>query len=455
MTGYFDGTADFDPGASTVNFTSAGGYDAYVVKLDAAGRYVWAKQQGGTGLDRGLTVAVDAEGSVYTTGEFAGTVDFDPSASTSNLTSAGDSDAFVSKLDRNGTFVWARRMGGAGTDIGFGLALGSDGSVYTTGTFEGSADFDPGTGSFTLTAAGEQDAFVSRLDSAGGFVGAWALGGTTADYGYFIAVTAAGDPYVTGYFTGTADFNPDPDTYPMTSAGGWDMFLAKIAQPSVGDLVWNDANSNGVQDSGETGIAGAAVEVFASTDATIGNADDVSRGVAITDAYGKYRLGGLIAGVNYYLVFRPPVGYTFTTANFGADTLDSDPDAAGVTAMFTLSAWEQRLDLDAGLVGGPPAFGFALGFGGSSDDASRSVALDSGGNAYVTGTFNGTVDFDYGPGTYSLTSAGGDDAFVAKYSAGGALVWARKLGARAPTAAMVWCLPLTAACGPSGRSRAP
>ena len=78
MTGYFDVTADFDPGTSTVNFTSAGGYDAYVVKLDATGRYVWAKQQGGTGLDRGLTVAVDAEGSVYTTGEFAGTVDFDP-----------------------------------------------------------------------------------------------------------------------------------------------------------------------------------------------------------------------------------------------------------------------------------------------------------------------------------------------------------------------------------------
>ena len=75
---------------------------------------------------------------------------------------------------------------------------------------------------------------AARLNSAGGFVGAWALGGTTADYGYFIAVTAAGDPYVTGYFTGTADFYPGPDTYLVSSAGGWDMFLAKIVQPSVG-----------------------------------------------------------------------------------------------------------------------------------------------------------------------------------------------------------------------------
>ena len=89
-TGWFGGTADFDPGAGTSNLTSVGSKDIFVSKLDSAGNFVYARQLGGTqpGDFRNIPIAVDGSGNVYTTGPFTGTVDFDPGAGTSNLTSA-------------------------------------------------------------------------------------------------------------------------------------------------------------------------------------------------------------------------------------------------------------------------------------------------------------------------------------------------------------------------------
>ena len=120
-------------------------------------------------------VALAADGSVYTAGDFLGTVDFDPGAGTFNLTSAGDRDIYISKLNAEGNFVWARSMGGTDEDIFHGIAVAADGSVHTTGWFKGTADFDPGDGMQTLASAGNtKDIFVSKLDSEGEFV--WARG---------------------------------------------------------------------------------------------------------------------------------------------------------------------------------------------------------------------------------------------------------------------------------------
>jgi hypothetical protein len=105
VTGDFSGTADFDPGAGTANLTSAGSVDAFVVKLDASGTYVWARQFGGSDYDGSSGVAVDGSGNTYVAGRFVGTADFDPSAGTANLTSAGMSNAFVVKLDALGKTV--------------------------------------------------------------------------------------------------------------------------------------------------------------------------------------------------------------------------------------------------------------------------------------------------------------------------------------------------------------
>ena len=212
-TGYFQNTADFDPGIGISNLTSASlnGNDVFVSKLDSSGNFVWARSFGGTSTDTGNAIAVDAAGNVYTTGYFKGIADFDPGAGTSNLTAVGNQDVFVSKLDSSGNFVWAKSFGAGSDDDATGVAVDASGNVYTTGTFRSTVDFDPGAGVSNLTAV-QPDVFVSKLDSSGNFVWAKSFGGTSTDNGNAIAIDASGNVYTTGYFYVTADFDPGAGT---------------------------------------------------------------------------------------------------------------------------------------------------------------------------------------------------------------------------------------------------
>jgi hypothetical protein len=140
-----------------------GGADVFITKLDAAtGLAEWARRLGGAGYDDAYAIAPDGNGGVYTTGEFAGTVDFDPGP-TFNLTSVGGSDVFVSRLDSSGGFGWACRLGGAGGDVGMGIAVDALKGIHLAGRFQGSGDFDPGPGAYTLSGAGSQTGFLVRL----------------------------------------------------------------------------------------------------------------------------------------------------------------------------------------------------------------------------------------------------------------------------------------------------
>ncbi len=247
-TGSFAGTSDFDPGAGIFNLTSSSLIvDIFISKLDSSGNFVWAKAMGEPGYAEGLSIAIDPAGTgeVYTTGDFEGTVDFDPGAGVLNLTSAGNEDIFISKLDLSGNFVWAKAMSGTGNDNGNSIAIDPAGSgdVYTTGFFSGTADFDPdSSGSFNLTSAGgSYDIFISKLDSSGNFVWAKAMGGTSYDYGRFITIDPAGsgDVYTTGWFNGTADFNPGAGTFYLTAAGNQAIFISKL--DGLGNFVWAKA----------------------------------------------------------------------------------------------------------------------------------------------------------------------------------------------------------------------
>src|SRR5262249_35059692 len=159
----------------------------------------WARQLGGTSNDQGDGVAVDASSNVLITGFFDGTADFDPGSGTSSLTGFGSNDIFVSKLDSSGNFVWARQLGGMSQEQGNSITVDASGNVLTTGTFGGTADFDPGSGTSNLTGIGSTDIFVSKLDSSGNFVWARQLGGTSQEQGTGIAVDSLGNVLTTGF----------------------------------------------------------------------------------------------------------------------------------------------------------------------------------------------------------------------------------------------------------------
>ncbi|MEB3295528.1 MAG: hypothetical protein VKJ24_20435, partial [Synechococcales bacterium] len=176
-TGYFQGTADFDPGSSVASLTSVGEHDIYVTKSDPSGNLFWVKRIGGIGEDVAQAIRVDSAGNIYLAGGFADKVDFDPGTGVANLNATGSTSMFVTKLDGNGNLVWAKSM--EGSELGYvtSLEVDTSGNVYLTGEFSQTVDFDPGISTSPLTSKGDTDIFVSKLDSNGNFLWAKGVGG--------------------------------------------------------------------------------------------------------------------------------------------------------------------------------------------------------------------------------------------------------------------------------------
>ncbi|MGM0477824.1 MAG: SBBP repeat-containing protein [Bacteroidota bacterium] len=352
-TGYINGTVDFDPGAGTFNLTSTGPTDAFISKLDASGNFVWAKNLGGTGDNIGRSIAVDASGNVYTTGQFTGTTDFDPGIGTTNLNSAGSHDVFISKLDVNGNFVWAKQFGGTNSDRGQSIFLDDNGNIYTSGAFSSTSDFDPGVGTYNLTSVSAIDVFVSKLDAAGDFVWAKKLAGTNSS----IVVDTSGNVFTTGYYSGTADFDPGTGTYNLTSEGSYDIFISKLN--SSGNFEWAKSMGGPNYDRGVS--------------------------IALDSSSNVYTIGGFQGTVD----FDPGAGtYNLTSGGF-YDIFISKLNTSG-------------------------NFVWAVQLGGTNYDHGFSIAIDSSKYVYTTGYFQETVDFNPGSGTYNLTSDGGSDTYIHK-----------------------------------------
>jgi len=322
--------------------------DTRTVILDAA-RY--ATRAGGTGIDAGQGVSVLRDGSAIVTGSFEGTASF----GAHTVTSFGGSDVFIARVDANGNWTWAKRAGGTGGDTASGSSAHSWGGAVITGSFQGTAVF----GGHNLTSTGDSDVFVAATDHNGNWVWAKRAGGTGADSGSGVSVLADGGAIVTGSFTGTATFG----THTLTSTGSDDVFVARI--DPQGNWLW-------AKRGGGTGLDRAS------------GVSTLPDGSAIVSG----RFGN--------------------TATFGVHALTS----AGLDDAFVA-----RIDPDG-------TWTWATRAGGTGIDEARAISAFGDGGAIVTGSFQGTVAF----GTHALTSAGLDDAFVARIDPDGTWTWASSAG---------------------------
>ena len=372
----------------------------------------WAKQAGGTDYDFGQDIAIDSSGNSYITGYFPGNASF----GTTELTSSGGIDIFVAKLDSDGNWLWAQKAGGTSDDGGYSIAIDSSGNSYVTGYFHSTASF----GNITLTSSGSYDIFVAKLDSNGNWLWAKKAGGTSDDYGYSITIDFSGNSYVTGYFYSTASFG----TTTLTSSGDCDIFVAKM--DSSGN--WLGANQAGgtgedygfsiaIDSSGNSYVTGyfQGIAYFGTTTLTSSGGDDIF--VATLNNGGNWQWAQKAGGTSWDYGLGIAIdssgnsyvtGYFYSTASFGTTTLTS----SGNYDIFVA-----KLDSDGNWL-------WANQAGGTSWDYGLGIAIDSSGNSYVTGYFQGTASF----GTTTITSSGNYDIFVAKLDSDGSWLGANQAG---------------------------
>jgi hypothetical protein len=366
VAGQFIDTVDFDPGPDSVKFNSKS-FDIFVAKFDNNGKLIWARQMGGPNADRGESVFLDANLNVYIVGYFRDSCDFDPGSGKFLLKSAGDVDVFVTKLDRNGNFIWAKSLGGTGSDLANEGFVNSKGEVCIAGGFTGTVDFDPGIGVNKITSSGLADCFILKLDSLGNYKWVYNYGGTGNDLLWSLKSDSKGNILATGGFLSTVDFDSDKTkTFNLTAAGGVDVYVIKISDGGIFNWVKR--------------LGGTLSE--AATDIEIDSKDNI-----IT------------------------IGWFQGTADF-------DPGSGTYNLIATNgSAFTLKLD-SAGL------FKWAIQLNANLS----AINSDKSNNLLIFGHFSGYVDCNPGSGTYQLTASGTKDGLALKLTENGVFVWAKQFG---------------------------
>lgn len=372
-TGNFQGTIDFDPGVGESILASAGNTDVYITKFDAYGNFLWARSMGGASIfgDRGISIAIDANKNVFVSGSFFGTTDFDPGTNIYNLTSSGNEDVFIAKLDASGNFVWAKSIGGTQTDAIATIVIDKAGNLYATGSFSDVVDFNPSTDTFFVTSNGFNSIFILKLSSAGNFIWVKSFGEDYSQSVGELAMDASSNIYLCGSYYGTVDFNPGAATNSLTAISD-DFFILKL--DASGNFIW---------------VKGIEGDNYGSASALA------------VDAAGNIHMTGCFFG-----------------------TFDFDPGAAKQQLTSNgLDVFILKLNSSGNYV-------WARKVGNNGVDIGNGIALDQAGNVYTTGYFNNRVDFDPGAGVTNISSAGATDIFILKLNSAGLFDWAVRMGGK-------------------------
>lgn len=374
----------------------------------------WASSAGGDEWDEGGCIASDGQGNLYVAGFFSATAAFGSTV----LTSTGEHDLFIAKLDASGNWLWARRCGGSELT---GIAVDNAGNAYLTGCFWNSADFGP----YTLIAAGYglyDDIFVARLDPDGNWLWAVRAGGMNTDRGMGIALDSSGKVYVTGFYGYDAAIGGTN----LNCAGAWDIFVAKL-DPD-GNWLWAVGAGGLGSEWGEDIVLDAEGNIyltgsfqmtvaFGSHSLSCAGERDVL--IAKLDQAGNWlwarRAGGwhydhgtaigLDGGGSLYCA-----GYFRENGDYGTDLLIS----AGSYDLFVC-----KLSTEGDWL-------WARREGGVESDQALDLDLDANSNAYLAGRFQSSVDI----GQTMLISNGDYDALIASIDPAGD--WLMAVGAGGP-----------------------
>ena len=263
VTGYFNGTVDFDPSVAVNNKTSVGSDDIFLDKFSSAGALIWIDTFGSTASDIGYSIDLD-NSNIYLAGYYSATIDLDPGAGVSNTTNIGGTDAFFAKYDLSiGALVWWATVRSAGNDEGTSIVV-SGTNFYLGGVFSNSANFYSLGGTVTKVSNGGTDIFIAKYDGATSLPTlTWInqIGGLSDERTNLLTIDAAANVYSTGYFQGTVDFDPSASTLSLVSNGLKDIYIASYGA-ATGSLSISKAIGGSIDDEGTTIALDASNNVY-------------------------------------------------------------------------------------------------------------------------------------------------------------------------------------------------
>ena len=385
VVGSIWGTARF----GSIEVQSAGWTDVFVARRSASGTWLWVKRMGGASSDAPEAVAVDAAGNILVVGTFTGSISVPGALGPHALVPEGTGDAFVAKLDGDGQWLWATRMGGSGDpangapESAKAVALDPAGNVYVAGGFLETVSF--GGTNLSLTSAGFTDAWVARLSPNGDWQWAVRAGGVPG-HDPAAAITADGTSvYVTGTFQTSMTFPGLPDPLLIS---GWGFFLARL--DADGQWSWaTDASLLG--GGGKALLPDGAGGVFVG-----GHASAISiSGATPTPWVARFTVGGtrtwqatagtsgMIRGLAFDASGRlHAAGHFYARATIGSQDLVAGPTPELFVGRLSAidGTWERALNSGSEMWSG-------LGFGGLTPCGTGSVCLaGSASNQHPTGT---------------------------------------------------------------------
>lgn len=381
------GSATFPTVAGGFDITHNGNFDAFVSKLNPAGTaLVYSTFIGGNDADVGIDITVDSAGSAYVTGSTSSAAfPTTPGAFDTEHNGTLGNDVFITKLNADGSgLVYSTFLGGVNHDLGIGIAVDPAGNAFVTGR-TGSLNFPQVLGIYGFFGP-FFNGFVTKINAAGsGLIYSTFFGGTGNEFtngqdGEIggIAIDSAGNAYVTGS-TSSSDFPTTAGAFDNTFGGGEEIFVLKL------------------------GFNGTALSVPYATFIG-GSGHDYASGIVVDSSGNAYITG------TTHTPFAPPApfpttaGAFDTTLNGTRDGFVSKLNPAGSTLVYSTL------------------------IGGSGNDASLGIALDSTNNALITG-HTLSSDFPSTAGAYDPTYNGGEDVFVTKVDkSGSALVASTFIG---------------------------
>jgi hypothetical protein len=385
--------------------------------------YEWAHSMdvNGTTFRRlgGHDVVIDAQGNVFVTGNFYGTVDLDPSESTASFTSSGEDDCFLVKYDAHGNYLWGFAIGGSSVDAIYNLAIDANGNVVVAGTFRAIMDLDPSIDGTHIVgqdpASQIGQAFIAKYSSADGAL-LWgnALEGERSTIIKMI-MDASYNIYVMGFMDGTVDFDPSANVANLTHSGAGDpYYIAKYDQD--GHYLW--ANLMAVVSAWDIAldhnqnlyVTGSFTQPFDADPSPASQAMVNLTSGSIDVFLAKYNSTG---GYQWAKVLGS------TSTNIGYHVITDEYGNAYVHGVYRNSDFVSKYTPDGQSLW---LFRLAGTFDTQQNKFCRTIGLAENNSFYISGVIKDDIDFDPSSGVFKLPGGKEDGAFLAQYNYDGQLI---------------------------------